>query len=305
MNQLITYLRTPLISIHRFVHPAGEAHVDPEEETARYHSIDFLERGAYDLQVAGSTWRMSPGMVFLTRPELTYQCRHDTETPTDVSFSVGYDNRFLQDVAHEAALPRPPASRSVIRLTNRLAYLHIRLRSIADNGDEILTAESLACELWRAVAGDDSEKGGRPYNARMFAVYAERVEAARALMESDYGAPHTLFSLSRFTGMSAFHFSRIFREFTGRPPHAYLLKVRLAMAAEQLRDGVGVTETCFSSGFSNLSHFIRLFRRTFGVSPSRINKGGKGAPEGGRRGAPTPWPGGQARRPPLTSRPGR
>jgi AraC family transcriptional regulator len=279
MNQLITYLRTPLISIQRFVHPAEEAHVDPEEETAQHHSVDFLERGGYDLQIAGSRWQMSPGLVFLTRPELTYRCRHDTETPTDVSFSVGYDERFLQGVAHEAAPPRPHASRSVIRLTNRLAYLHTRLRSIADNGDEVLAAETLAGELWRAVTGDESEQCGRPYNARTFAAYAERVEAARALMESDYGAPHTLFSLARFTGVSPFHFSRIFREFTGRPPHAYLLEVRLARAAERLRDGVGVTETCFATGFSNLSHFIRLFRRTFGVSPSRINKGmGKARP---------------------------
>ena len=281
MNQLITYLRTPLISINRFVHPAEEAHVDPEEETAQYHSIDFLERGGYNLQIAGSKWQMSPGMLFFTRPELTYQCRHDTETPTDVSFSVGYDERFLRDVA---AAPRPPASRSVIRLTNRLAYLHLRLRSIADNVDEVLAAETLAGELWQAVTGGDPEKSGRPYKARMFAVYAERVEAARALMESDYGAPHTLFSLARFTGMSPFHFSRIFREFTGRPPHAYLLKVRLARAAEQLRDGVGVTETCFATGFSNLSHFIRLFRRTFGVSPSRINKEGKASPKAGHDG---------------------
>lgn len=282
MNQLITYLRTPLISITRFVHPAEEVHVDPEEETAKHYSIDFLEMGGYDLQIGRSEWRMSPGLVFLTRPELTYQCRHETETPTDVSFSVGYDNRFLQDIAHEAAPSRLPASRSVIRLTNRLAYLHVRLRSIAKNGDEALAAETLAGELWRTVTGEDAQKGGRPYNARMFAVYAERVEAARALLESDYEAPHTLFSLARFTGMSPFHFSRIFREFTGYPPHAYLLKVRLARAAEQLRDGVSVTETCFSTGFSNLSHFIRLFRRTFGVSPSRINKVGKGAPEGGR-----------------------
>ncbi len=283
MNQLITYLRTPLISLTRFVHPAEEAHVDPEEETATNYSVDFLERGGYDLQVGRSKWRMSPGLIFFTRPELTYRCRHETETPTDVSFSVGFDSRFLRDAAHEAAPPRLAAARSVIRLTNRLAYLHIRLRSIADNGDETLAAETLAGELWRAVTGEDAEKSGRPYKARMFAVYAERVEAARALMESDYGAPHTLSSLARFTGMSPFHFSRIFREFTGSPPHAYLLKVRLARSAEQLRDGVGVTETCFSTGFSNLSHFIRLFRRTFGVSPSRINQGGKGAPEGGRR----------------------
>jgi len=75
--------------------------------------------------------------------------------------------------------------------------------------------------------------------------------------------------------MSPFHFARVFRELVGTPPHRYLLTVRLARAAALLREGTTVTDTCFAVGFGNFSHFIRLFRRTFGVSPSHFSAGEK------------------------------
>jgi AraC-like DNA-binding protein len=74
--------------------------------------------------------------------------------------------------------------------------------------------------------------------------------------------------------MSPFHFARVFRELAGTPPHQYLLRVRLTEAARRLRDGDRVTNACFASGFSHLSHFGRLFHRRFGVLPSQYPKSG-------------------------------
>ncbi|MDQ3805088.1 MAG: helix-turn-helix transcriptional regulator, partial [Acidobacteriota bacterium] len=129
-----------------------------------------------------------------------------------------------------------------------------------------------------------------PYRPARLAWYVERVEAARALLESDYAARHTLTTLARFAGMSPFHFARVFREFAGTPPHRYLIRVRLARASERLRDGAGVTDACYASGFDNLSHFIRLFRRAYGVSPSQFApaSSGRGERATSRRGRA--WP---------------
>jgi AraC-like DNA-binding protein len=74
--------------------------------------------------------------------------------------------------------------------------------------------------------------------------------------------------MAREVGMSPFHFARTFSELTGQSPHQYLLKLRLRHAATMLRDGASVTQSALDSGFENLSHFSRTFRRRFGVSPS-------------------------------------
>ena len=70
--------------------------------------------------------------------------------------------------------------------------------------------------------------------------------------------------------MSPFQFARVFRELVGIPPHQYLVRRRLARARELLQADMTVTDACYAAGFNNLSHFVRSFRRAFGVSPSRL-----------------------------------
>jgi AraC-like DNA-binding protein len=269
MNRLQTYVDSTLLTLSRFDHPAGEPHVDPREETASDYSVNFLERGSYTLRVGRRRWHMSPGVVFITTPGMIFRCGHEEAFPQDVAFSVSYKQDFAAELFPAdkfEAWPLPPAS----PLNNRLAYLYLRLSRVAAEGGDVMAAETLGGELCAAVTDGARRGSHKLYQRRQLAWYAERVEAARALLEAESTASHTLASLARSAGMSPFHFARVFRELTGTPPHRYLLKVRLARASERLRGGASVTETCFATGFANLSHFTRLFRRTFGVSPSRF-----------------------------------
>jgi AraC-like DNA-binding protein len=68
--------------------------------------------------------------------------------------------------------------------------------------------------------------------------------------------------------MSTFQFARIFQILIGTSPHEYLLSVRYRAALQMLLDGTSVTEACFETGFTNLSHFTRQFKTRFGRSPS-------------------------------------
>jgi AraC-like DNA-binding protein len=102
--------------------------------------------------------------------------------------------------------------------------------------------------------------------------YASRVERAKALIEARYAEPLSLSIMARDSGMSVFHFARIFNELEGRPPHRFLTDVRLARAEAGLRTGGSVTDTCFAVGFRSLSHFVTTFRRRYGVRPSDIRR---------------------------------
>ena len=108
------------------------------------------------------------------------------------------------------------------------------------------------------------------FSERKFSWYAERVHYARERMDSDFAEAFTVSDLARSVGMSMFHFTRVFAELTGLPPHRYLLDARLKAARSMLRQGRSVTETCFACGFGNLSHFSRSFARRFGCAPSRL-----------------------------------
>ncbi len=54
--------------------------------------------------------------------------------------------------------------------------------------------------------------------------------------------------------------------------HQYILRRRVERARLELSSGRSVTEAAFSSGFGNLSHFVRIFRQKTGLSPKQFQR---------------------------------
>ena len=68
------------------------------------------------------------------------------------------------------------------------------------------------------------------------------------------------------------YLSRLFRRTLNTTVSDYLLDKKLAHSKRLLEDGANVTDACFSSGFHNMSSFIRNFRDYTGVLPSVYRK---------------------------------
>jgi len=70
--------------------------------------------------------------------------------------------------------------------------------------------------------------------------------------------------------MSEVNFRKLFREFTGMSPVEYRNDIRLTYAKNKLQSGeYNVSEAAYESGFSNLSFFIRLYKKKFGYTPKK------------------------------------
>ena len=60
---------------------------------------------------------------------------------------------------------------------------------------------------------------------------------------------------------------------TGLTPVAYVLQVRLNYARRMIAaDNTSLTEIASKCGFQNLSHFSKVFKQQFGVSPLQFRK---------------------------------
>ena len=69
-------------------------------------------------------------------------------------------------------------------------------------------------------------------------------------------------------GISRRHFSKLFRQQTGRTFLEHLTELRLTHAAKLLDENRhSIIGAAFSSGYGDLSHFYRLFRARFGHPP--------------------------------------
>jgi AraC-like DNA-binding protein len=81
---------------------------------------------------------------------------------------------------------------------------------------------------------------------------------------------HTPEELARLCGCSARHFNRLFRECFGQSPRARQTELRLLKASHLLAmSGEKVVDIALASGYRSLSLFNSLFKKRFGISPSR------------------------------------
>lgn len=265
MARIVPLWRSDAISIHRFDHPA-EHEDQPYEEVASAYMASFVEAGTFDLEVGDKAWRVGAGDVMLSRPEMRFRASYEGRGFNDTCLTIVYlaanDDGFDRRKSWERA------NRTVLAATSRLKYLRWSLRRAIETNQPIV-AEQCAAEIFQELPED---RPASPLSARRFDWYAERVRFACERMERDFASPLTASELARAAGMSLFHFSRVFAELTGLPPHRYLLKTRLEAAATMLRQGCSVTGACYATGFNDLSHFTRSFSRWRGMAPSALRR---------------------------------
>jgi AraC family transcriptional regulator len=98
-----------------------------------------------------------------------------------------------------------------------------------------------------------------------------------ALIEARLSEPLSLTDVAAASGLSAFHFSRLFTALHGESVMAYVRRRRLARAARRLSDEgeVSLVELALESGFESQQAFTRAFTRQFGVSPGRFRSPGR------------------------------
>jgi len=74
-------------------------------------------------------------------------------------------------------------------------------------------------------------------------------------------------------GMSSFHFAREFKKATGLAPHQYLIHKRVERAKLLLAQSqLPIVEISLRTGFTNQSHFTRLFRKLTSITPAAFRE---------------------------------
>jgi AraC-like DNA-binding protein len=256
---------TACVSLVRFDHPPGIKlpTTYSSHDAAEHFRVNIVERGWFRLKYGRREWTLGAGSMFLSRPTEVYGYSHIRYAEPDTCLRVEFCGAVAGELA--GSVFRLPL---VLPTTNRLSFLRLRLGSLLSNAAE-MSLDALACELVDAAANAEHDRH-RLYRSKLLRWYAERIGAARELMDCDPTANHSLWHLSSQVGMSVFLFARVFRELVGMPPHKYLVHRRLNRARDLLRSGMPVTDVCYAAGFNNLSHFIKTFRTYFGMLPSKL-----------------------------------
>ncbi len=145
----------------------------------------------------------------------------------------------------------------------------------AKNPNGRLFVESLTCALSvhlvnnyahppeQPVRMDDAPKNLGPKSLRRALDY----------IESHLTEDISLEALAGEAGLSKYYFCRLFKQGLGDTPYQYMLKRRLERAKEaMLRGRVKIADAAHFYGFSDQSHFGRLFKKAFGITPGDFQR---------------------------------
>ena len=103
---------------------------------------------------------------------------------------------------------------------------------------------------------------------------AERVKRVIERMQGDPSRNFSLGEMAESVNLSPPYFCSLFKSITGVPPAKYLKTLRMQQAATLLTTTfLSVKEIVCRVGFSDDSHFVRDFKRVYGVTPSEYRNG--------------------------------
>jgi AraC-like DNA-binding protein len=101
---------------------------------------------------------------------------------------------------------------------------------------------------------------------------AERLLYVRNEIIRDLSVPPVIRELAQIAAMSETKLKQLFKQTFGSTIYNYYQQARMEEAAFLLKQGkYSVAEVGYELGFSNLSHFSRLFKKHYGLSPKRFS----------------------------------
>lgn len=255
----------------------------PFTEQHRSFSLSYVRCGAFGYHSRGRSCDLVPGAFLVGYPGDEYQCSHE-HVCGDECLSFHFGPALFESLSDKAALWRagrvPPVSQLMV--LGQLGQAVAEGRS--DLGlDEV--GMMLAARFADLVAGGQAGDQATRSRAR-----PTPLDRRRAIEAADWIAAHagelvTLETAAAQSGLSSFHFLRVFSQVLGVTPHQCLILSRLAWAAQLLVEHKTrpVTEIALDVGFEDLSNFVRSFHRAAGQSPRRFRQSARGG--GTRRSA--------------------
>jgi len=129
-------------------------------------------------------------------------------------------------------------------------------------------AEELICRLLVELEKRDEE--------HIYDLNSKDIDSlyqAKEILLADLSDAPSIDSLALTAGMSASKLKRLFKQVFGKSIFSYYQDFRMQEAARLLRnEKLAVSEVGYRLGFTNLSHFTRVFKEHIGVNPKRYTK---------------------------------
>ncbi|MBV9497279.1 MAG: helix-turn-helix transcriptional regulator [Acidobacteria bacterium] len=178
-----------------------------------------------------------------------------------VCLNLHFDRSWLRSLATRG----DSFERSAMLFTPTTSAIGARLAREFRRNDDLspIAVEGLLLELFAETARSSAAGSRAPAWLRN----------AHALVVARFPHPPTLASLATEVGVHPTHLARAFRQHYGMTVGDFVRDLRVAFARERIAAGAPLAEIALEAGFSDQSHFTRVFRLATGTTPSELRRG--------------------------------
>ncbi len=224
--------------------------------------ICFNLTGDISFMVEDSVYSVSNGDVIITRPFEAHHCIYHSKIPHKhywILFSYKGNEEYL-----DLFFNREKGVGNLISLSasaiNELTYIF----------EELIRAENTPAEkytLFFKMLEILNQGKIAPKNPE--GLQAEIIKTLQYINDNIL-QNLSVKDLASNVHMSISGFERLFKKEIGLSPVKYIQNKRLGIARGLLSDGYSVSSAAEKSGFSDVSYFISLFKKTYGTTPFKF-----------------------------------
>ena len=228
------------------------------------YSIALITSGNHNFTCNKNDFVAQPGDIRLINPGDIHVCKskswaYITFTP-DTNFVEAFSESCQKEL-HNITFANPVIN------NQKLTKLFIDLNYAKKEWQDELMAENILEELVVNLISFYSNCSIKTKNISYSRV---KLNQTVEFMKTNFNESLKLETLAHISGLSKYHFLRKFKEEFGMTPHAYLLQIRIQKAKNMLTQNKALIDIAYSCGFSDQSHFTRVFNKIYGMSPKKL-----------------------------------
>lgn len=242
------------------------------------HLLLYMKSGRYKVRFHNQDYTVRDNeMIFIPKSTLI---EYDKSGTPDSEYVLDYmmfflDEKLLEEFVQFAGVKKVDPAReqtpiSTLPVTPLTRTYFESLQPYFHNSDQVsdgLVKAKLMELLIHLTDANESfvhqlMKPGNPVN-----------HSIRAVMEENFTNPVSLQDLAYLSGKSLSTFKREFQAAFQTSPLKWIRNRRLERAEQLVTEtDLSITDICYEVGFENITHFSKVFKLRFGISPSEFRQ---------------------------------
>jgi AraC family transcriptional regulator len=234
--------------------------------------VVLVKKGNYLFDFHKDSYNTHLGHIIIIKPDYQYSLQPCVGECSIFNFTSEFYKQYVESLGliYSFFFSNNNIPSLMLKATPEAEYLHSQiLRKV--NGAGKLEIDNLVLEFFNDIVASITN---RPLegemNASLKGNHLTIIEKAKEFINERFSNDISLYEISRYSCVSPFHFSRLFKKFTSFSPYQYLLNIRLKHAEIMLKTSLtSISEISISSGFNTAENFATAFKRKYKMNPTQ------------------------------------